>query len=184
MFDQLFERVKRGKVEFPQLAQSIGLVVPIAAQAGVKLEEALVVVATSTAAGLRPSIAIEGLRSPRLLLPNRPPVSNCTFYFGGELSAAELVGNACDYDRRVGGSRSTPNSGQPWTVCEHTKDACTRIVGDLESYGGDETVIDSTLIGAGEHKTVSTTVGNETSQRGPHQVNQQCEGDGSVIVPA
>lgn len=112
-----------------------------------------------------------GFRSPHLLLPNRPHASNCTFYFGGELTAAELVGHPCDYDRHLGGTRGTLNGGSPWTDCDHTKTTgCISRLGDTESYGGDETVIESTLIGGGEHQTVSVTVGNENRLKEPIRV--------------
>ncbi|MBD0372782.1 MAG: phage tail tape measure protein [Pyrinomonadaceae bacterium] len=62
IYDKAFETVKRGKVEFPQLAQSIGLVSNIAAQAGISLDEMFAAIATSSRTN-RPTVAIEGMRS-------------------------------------------------------------------------------------------------------------------------
>lgn len=61
--DMLFQAVKDGKVSFDQLAQSLGMVLPIAAQAGVRLDEVLAAVAAMTAQGIKPSSAVEYLRS-------------------------------------------------------------------------------------------------------------------------
>lgn len=63
VYDKMFETVKRGKVEFPQLAQSIGQVANIAAVAGVSLDEMLAVIATATISGGKPAQVMEGLRS-------------------------------------------------------------------------------------------------------------------------
>ncbi len=54
--------MKRGKVEMPQLAQSIGMVTSIAAQAGVSLDEMFAVIATASRT-IRPAQTMEGLRS-------------------------------------------------------------------------------------------------------------------------
>jgi TP901 family phage tail tape measure protein len=62
IYDKMFEVVKRGKVELPQLAQSIGLVSNIAAQAGINLDEMFAAIATASRTN-RPSIAIEGMRT-------------------------------------------------------------------------------------------------------------------------
>lgn len=62
IYDKMFETVKRGKVEMPQLAQSIGQVSAIASLAGVSLNELFAAVATSTLTN-KPSVAIEGLRT-------------------------------------------------------------------------------------------------------------------------
>src|SRR5262249_49096343 len=89
--------------------------------------------------------------------------SNCTFYFGGELTTtAEIADNPCDYDRHLGGSRGLLNGGSPFTDCKRIESDCLARHGDLLRYGGDTTMIETTLIGAGDHKTNSTTVGNES----------------------
>lgn len=112
-----------------------------------------------------------GFRSAQLDVPNRPHSSNCGFYFGGELTTDEdLHGNPCDYDRHLGGARGNLDGGSPFTFCKHTEEDCLAIMGDLKSFGGFKPVIDSTLIGAGEHKTTSTTVGNESRLKDPVRV--------------
>lgn len=62
VYDQLFEVVNRGKIELPQLAQSIGQVTSVAAISGVTLEELFAAVATATLTN-KPAVAIEGLRT-------------------------------------------------------------------------------------------------------------------------
>ncbi len=62
VYDLMFQTVKNGKIEFPELAQSIGQVSNVAAQSGVRLEEMFAVIATATAT-TKPSIAIEAFRS-------------------------------------------------------------------------------------------------------------------------
>lgn len=62
IYDKAFEVVKRGKVELPQLASSIGLVSSFAAQAGVSLDEMFAAVATGSRTN-RPTIVIEGMRT-------------------------------------------------------------------------------------------------------------------------
>ena len=119
-----------------------------------------------------------GVRSPSLLVPSRVPASNCQWYYNGDTDAngdrvfpTGLPDNPCDIDAHYGGSRGTndPGTGQPWASCNHTLDQgtnnCTAINGSLalarQIYGGDDYTIESTLIGRGDHKTRSTTIGNE-----------------------
>jgi TP901 family phage tail tape measure protein len=61
--DKLFATVKFGKITFEELAQNIGVVSSSASIAGLKLEELLAAIATSTRAGLRADQAITGLSS-------------------------------------------------------------------------------------------------------------------------
>lgn len=98
-----------------------------------------------------------GFRSPRLIVPSRINGSNCQWYFNGEHDPV-IPDNPCDYDLHVGGTRGAVAE----TFCNHTKADCLRIMGDLESYGGDDVVTESSLIGRGGDKTVSRTVGNES----------------------
>jgi len=61
IYDKMFETVKRGKVEFSQLASGIGLVSNIAAQSGVGVNEMFAAIATASRTN-RPATAIEGMR--------------------------------------------------------------------------------------------------------------------------
>ncbi|WP_075830187.1 phage tail tape measure protein, partial [Deinococcus marmoris] len=61
--DKLFKAVDDGKMSFSQLAQSLGMVLPTAKMAGLSLDEVLGSVAALTAQGIKPSSAIEYLRS-------------------------------------------------------------------------------------------------------------------------
>ncbi len=105
-----------------------------------------------------------GIRSPHVLVPSRIQGSNCQWYFNGEHNPG-IADNPCDYNRHLSGSRGTLNGGSPWTSCNHTLDQgtnnCLAIMGDSLSYGGDDYVTESTLIGRGDHKTRSSTIGNE-----------------------
>jgi TP901 family phage tail tape measure protein len=60
--DLLFQVVKRGKLNFEELAGSIGRVVPIAASSGVTLEEVGAILATTTRAGLDAAEATTSFR--------------------------------------------------------------------------------------------------------------------------
>ena len=51
--DLLFQTVKKGKTRIPELAASLGQVVPLAAQAGMTFEELSAAIATMTAAGVK-----------------------------------------------------------------------------------------------------------------------------------
>lgn len=105
-----------------------------------------------------------GVRSSHVVVPSRIQGSNCQWYFNGEISGG-IPDNPCDYSRHISGTRGTLNSGNPWTSCNHTLNQgtnnCVAIMGDSLSYGGDDYVTESTLIGRGDHKTRSSTVGNE-----------------------
>jgi TP901 family phage tail tape measure protein len=61
--DKLFTVIKDGKIEMNDLSASLALVTPIAAGAGVSLDEVGAAVAALTAAGFTPGSAIEGLRA-------------------------------------------------------------------------------------------------------------------------
>lgn len=61
--DIFFTTVKYGKITFEQLASSIGQVLPFTSQLGLKLEEVGGILATVTAAGLSPEIAMTALRA-------------------------------------------------------------------------------------------------------------------------
>jgi len=101
-----------------------------------------------------------GFRSPHVMVPSRIQGSNCQWYFGGD-SATLIPDNPCDYDKHTGGTRGTG----VFTSCNHTLNQgtnnCIAIMGDSLSYGGDDYVTESTLIGYGDHKTRSSTIGNE-----------------------
>jgi hypothetical protein len=106
-----------------------------------------------------------GFRSPRLLVPNRVNGSNCQWYFNGEHNPV-IPDNPCDYDFHVSGSRGTGL----FTSCNKTKADCLERMGDLESYGGDDVIAESSLIGRGDDKTISRTVGNESRLSEPIRV--------------
>lgn len=61
--DLFFKVIADGKIEMDDLAASFAMVTPAAAASGVSLKEVGAVIATLTAAGVRPATAIEYLRS-------------------------------------------------------------------------------------------------------------------------
>lgn len=61
--DLFFQIIKDGKIEMTDLSQSLANLTPIAATAGISLEEIGAGIATLTAAGVQPSTAIDALRS-------------------------------------------------------------------------------------------------------------------------
>lgn len=110
-----------------------------------------------------------GFNSPDIVVPNWTHDTGCPFYFAPTLAAAQRAGHPCDYDKDLGGSRglNDPATGLPYTNCDFTRDGCFARMGDLESYGGDETVREATQIGAGQHTTTSTVEGNEGRLKNP-----------------
>lgn len=114
--------------------------------------------------------ADNGYESPDIIVPNWTHASECPSYFGGQLTAPELALHPiCDYDKHLGGTRglNNPATSAPFVDCPHTKAGCLARMGDLLSYGGDDTVRDATQIGGGQHKTTSTVEGNETRLKDP-----------------
>lgn len=61
--DLMFQIVKDGKIEMNDLARSLSMVTPVAAAAGISMDEVGAAVAVLTASGIAPSTAIEYLRS-------------------------------------------------------------------------------------------------------------------------
>lgn len=61
--DILFAAVKVGKMEYSDLAQYLGQVLPVASAAGVSLEETAGAIAALTLSGFKPAQAVESLRS-------------------------------------------------------------------------------------------------------------------------
>ena len=61
--DKLFTTVRLGRVRFDELARGIGRVAPIAANAGVELDDILAVMVELTRQGLGPAEAVTGLRN-------------------------------------------------------------------------------------------------------------------------
>jgi len=61
--DLFFQTIKDGKIEMTDLSASLARVTPIAATAGISLQEVGAVIATLTAGGVQPASAIDALRS-------------------------------------------------------------------------------------------------------------------------
>lgn len=63
MADLMFQIIKDGKIEMTDLAAGLANVTPIAAAAGIGMKEVGAAIATLTAAGMKPSTAIDALKS-------------------------------------------------------------------------------------------------------------------------
>jgi hypothetical protein len=119
-----------------------------------------------------------GIRSPNVIVPSWVSGSNCQNYYNGHkvngvrVFPTGLPDNPCDIDLHYGGTKGTvdPGTGELWATCNKTFDQgsnnCVTINGSIAAarriYGGDDYVIESTLIGRGDHKTRSSTIGNES----------------------
>lgn len=110
-----------------------------------------------------------GFNSPDIVVPNWFHDTGCPFYFAPTLAVAQRAGHPCDYNKDQGGSRglNDPTTGLPFTDCDFTRDGCLARLGDLLSYGGDDTVREATQIGGGQHTTTSTVEGNEGRLKNP-----------------
>ena len=62
VYDSLFNLVKRGVTTFPQIAQYIGSIIPVAASSGVSLNELTAALAILTKTGFNMSKAVTGMR--------------------------------------------------------------------------------------------------------------------------
>lgn len=92
--DIMFQTVKRGKTTFPELSSAIFQVAPIAAKAGVALEEVAAAMATITKTGAPTSVAATQIRSAiqGLIKPNRAllPLIKEWGFESGELMIKQL----------------------------------------------------------------------------------------------
>jgi len=61
--DVFFKTVEKGITKIPELAQSMGHVIPFAAELGIRIEELAAAVATLTAAGIHTELTVTGLRN-------------------------------------------------------------------------------------------------------------------------
>jgi len=93
--DQLFKTVEFGKTTIPELAQAIGQVAPIAAQAGVETEQLLGAFASLTKQGIRTEIASTSLRGAltSLLSPSADLEKQMKKTFGTANAQAVLQAN-------------------------------------------------------------------------------------------
>ena len=61
--DKLFKTVKLGRIRFDELSRGVGRIAPLAASAGVSLDDVLAVLIQLTRQGVKPSEAVTGLRN-------------------------------------------------------------------------------------------------------------------------
>lgn len=124
--------------------------------------------------------AASGQRTANMTLPNLSHPQQCPVRFGGQMTAAELaLGHPCTYNRHLsgaeqaalGGAKGSLDSGSvAFTDCPHTLAGCTtRGLGDAV-YMGVIPVTETVPVGAGEHRTYSTTHGRYGTLHEPSSV--------------
>ncbi len=117
--------------------------------------------------------AAAGFRSPNLSLPSRQQYFGCQALFGGHVRAdgsylfptlGSLADNDCPYDKHLGGTHGVAG----FTSCpRNTLAACVARLaetGGRYSYLAFDFFSGTTLVGAGQHKWVAQTRGNESNQ--------------------
>jgi hypothetical protein len=118
--------------------------------------------------------AVGGLQSWQQPLPGRGFSTDCAAIHGGELDdPADVRANVeCDWDLHVGGSKGLPVYHPDGTL----RRFCNKDIADCIAHWGDATrilaagkvVVETTLVGDGKHKTLSTSVSNEPRLRNLH----------------
>ncbi|MCC7055690.1 MAG: phage tail tape measure protein [Gemmatimonadaceae bacterium] len=114
--DVLFTAVNLGKATFEQIAHSIGLVAPLAASAGVSLQEVAAATAVLSNGGMVTSSIFEGLRS--AILNIQRPTEDFKKKYGAlaaEFDASKLARDGLvkflqDFQERSGGSQKALNA--------------------------------------------------------------------------
>lgn len=112
--------------------------------------------------------ASSGQRTSNMMLPNLSHPQQCPVRFGGEMTFEELkLGHPCSYNRHLSGANQTAlggakgllNGASAFTDCPHTTAGCDARFGNQLVYMGVVPVTETVPVGAGEHKTYSTTNG-------------------------
>lgn len=111
--------------------------------------------------------AVSSLAPADAIIPHIAHPQQCPVRFGGQMTAAELPGHPCSYNRHLSGAEQTAlggakgllNAGVAFATCPHTESACIDRFGHKLVYMGVVPVTETVPVGAGEHKTYSTTHG-------------------------
>lgn len=117
--------------------------------------------------------AVSGFASSNMQVPNFAFSQQCPVRYpvgpGGAMSLSERLMHPCSYNRdldgspdqaTLGGAKGLLNGdGNPFPTCAHTEADCINHFGHSRVFMGTKTVIDTVPVGAGEHKTYSTTHG-------------------------
>lgn len=122
--------------------------------------------------------AVGGIASADIVIPHLARPQQCPVRFGGQMTAAELPGHPCSYNRHLtapeqaalGGAKGLLNAGAAFATCPHTEQGCIDRFGHTLVFMGVKTVIDTVPVGAGEHKTYSVTNGRYGSLLEPSSV--------------
>lgn len=114
--------------------------------------------------------AVGGLQSWDQVLPGRGFTSTGQCYFSGNTLTEAQANPECNYDRQFNGNNGLLDSnGQPFTFCPFTVDGCTARWGDSSRIlAAGKVLTESSIIGSGRNKSVSTSVSNEARLRNLH----------------
>lgn len=111
--------------------------------------------------------AVSSLAPSDAIIPHIAHPQQCPVRFGGQMTAAELPGHPCSYNLHLSGAEQTAlggakgllNAGVAFATCPHTEQGCLDRYGHKLVYMGVVPVTETVPVGAGEHKTYSTTHG-------------------------
>lgn len=112
--------------------------------------------------------AASSIAPPDALVPHIAHPQQCPVRFGGQMTAAELAGHPCSYNQHLSGAEQTAlggvkgllnGDGSAFPTCPHTEQGCLDRFGHKLVYMGVVPVTETVPVGAGEHKTYSTTHG-------------------------
>ena len=111
--------------------------------------------------------AIGGLQSWDQVIPGRGFTSTGQCYFSGDTLEEAQANPECNYDRQFGGNNGLLDvNGQPITFCDFTVEGCTARWGNASRIlAAGKVLTETSLVGAGSRKTVSTAVSNEARNR-------------------
>ncbi len=114
--------------------------------------------------------AIAGLQSWEQVIPGRSFTSTGQCYFSGDTLQEAQANPDCNYDRQFEGNNGLLDAnGQPFTSCPFTVEGCTARWGNSSRIlAAGKVLTESSLIGSGRNKTVSTSVSNEARNRNYH----------------
>ena len=114
--------------------------------------------------------AISGLQSWDQVIPGRSFTSTGQCYFSGDTLEEAQANPDCNYDRQFAGNNGLLNTnGLPFASCDFTIEGCTARWGESSRIlAAGKVLTESSLIGTGRNKTVSTSVTLEARNRNYH----------------
>lgn len=115
------------------------------------------------------TIATNGFRSREQFVPKRLRPRECSWAFGGLLTAEALATNGCKYDRHTGGSIGNFRTGStPYVECPRDETACT--ARGMTAYFGGYKPDASAVVTDGNSGYLAHSKGNTSNLRNPIRV--------------